>query len=128
MTRILVTGSRTYDDAERVEEVLSRFRDFKVTLVHGGCPTGADALCDALAVQYGWERECHPADWRTHGRGAGPIRNSEMAMAGADICLAFPTWCDCGRHPNKHYSHGTSDMIHKAVKRFIKTRVFLPRT
>lgn len=32
-----------------------------------------------------------PADWKTHGKKAGPIRNAEMvrSMAPGDMCFAF---------------------------------------
>ena len=40
--------------------------------------------------------ETHPADWSTHGRAAGPIRNQQMVDRGADICLAFPTSSSIG--------------------------------
>jgi len=32
----------------------------------------------------------HAANWGDFGKAAGPIRNREMAQAGADLCLAFP--------------------------------------
>lgn len=67
-----------------------------MTIVHGACPTGADAFA------HGWFslplddptltaiEEAHPADWGRYGKGAGPIRNREMVDAGADLVLAFP--------------------------------------
>jgi hypothetical protein len=95
--RILVTGSRTWDDKEFIWNVLdlalAELRD--VTVVHGACPKGADAIA------HGWVRhqlvngggevraERHPADWSTHGRAAGFRRNAEMVQLGADLCLAF---------------------------------------
>jgi hypothetical protein len=33
--------------------------------------------------------EARPADWQTHGRAAGIIRNTAMTRTGADVCLAF---------------------------------------
>jgi hypothetical protein len=38
----------------------------------------------------GVTQEIFYADWATHGRRAGPIRNAAMIKAGADLVLAFP--------------------------------------
>ena len=91
MTRILVTGSRDWDDVEAMIEVLAPYnitRDVK-TLVHGGA-RGADAIAAEIALALGWYMEEYPADWETHGKAAGPIRNQQMVDLGADVCLAFP--------------------------------------
>lgn len=58
-------------------------------VVHGAAP-GADVEAGAVAGSMGLEVELHPAKWTEHGKAAGPIRNREMAEAGANICIAFP--------------------------------------
>lgn len=95
--RILVTGSRDWTDREAIAHALLDVRDqprpgvpSRMVLVHGACPTGADAIADEWATAWGWEVERHPAEWETHGRAAGPIRNQKMVDLGADVCLAFP--------------------------------------
>lgn len=102
--RILVTGSRTWNDDEAVTQAITRQvvayaeahpelgggpTDW-VTVVHGDCPIGADAIADEFCtrVTY-WNVERYPADWRKHGRRAGFVRNAEMVNLGADVCLAF---------------------------------------
>lgn len=91
--RILVTGSRDWDDWRTLEMALEGavrgISYHKVTIVHGDCPTGADYGADSWATQREIEVERHPADWDKHGRKAGPLRNIEMVDSGADICLAF---------------------------------------
>ena len=50
-------------------------------LVHGLLPggaRGADRTIGRAANQLGWSVEVLPADWRRHGRAAGPIRNREL--------------------------------------------------
>lgn len=87
MTRILVTGSRDWHDEIAIEELL--FEYSPGLLVHGACPTGADAIADAIATRWNWDIERHPADWDRHGKKAGPLRNQHMVDLGADVCLAF---------------------------------------
>ena len=93
--RILVTGSRDWRDfkviADAIYQVVTEWRckPGDVTIVHGGCKTGADEEANWLAELVGIKVEIHPADWKKHGKAAGPIRNQEMVDAGADICLAF---------------------------------------
>lgn len=112
--RIIVTGGRGYDNRDAVSRALRHIAlpagmAESVTLVHGDAP-GADRLVVAVARILGWEVEDHPADWDTHGRAAGPIRNQQMADSGADVCLAFPG----GR--------GTADMVRRAEAAGIPVR------
>ena len=46
-------------------------------LLHGGA-RGADRAIGRAARQLGWPVEVLAADWRRHGRAAGPIRNREL--------------------------------------------------
>ena len=94
--RVLVTGSRTWDDKDFIWNVLdillAELGD--MVIVHGAAK-GADAIAQ------GWVRhqlvngggqvraERHPADWSRHGRAAGYRRNAEMVALGADLALAF---------------------------------------
>lgn len=90
--RILITGSRDWTDARLIRERLGMYAATELlTVVHGGCPTGADDMARHWAEEMtGYvEHEPHPADWEQYGSKAGPIRNREMVRAGADVCLAF---------------------------------------
>ena len=92
--RILVTGSRTWEDREAVLFELAGLSilhsgDGVVVVVHGACPKGADALAASCAQECGLTQEPHPADWERYGRPAGFRRNAEMVALGADVCLAF---------------------------------------
>lgn len=71
---------------------------------------------DTLAIQYAQEnnlplKEFH-ADWKTHGRSAGPRRNREMANY-ADALIAI--W--------DGESRGTKNMIEEATKRNLQVYV-----
>lgn len=114
--RILVTGSREWDDEDSIESALwNAWCDLgnpdcdRVTLVHGACPTGADSLAASIARKVGMNVEEHPADW-SQGRKAGPERNAAMVALGADVCLAFIGDCTSPRchREDRHPSHGAS--------------------
>lgn len=49
------------------------------TFIHGGCLGSPDVLAPRLAKEFGVRCKAYPANWTKHGRGAGPIRNAEMA-------------------------------------------------
>lgn len=91
--RILVTGSRfaTFEQhGQKITEALQvASREEGVTLVHGAAQ-GVDRICARIGAGWGWTIEPHPAQWTTHGKAAGPLRNMEMVDLGADVLLAFP--------------------------------------
>lgn len=90
--RILVTGSRDWQDVETIEKALLEYDDIpwgEVVLVSGACSSGADYLCELYASALGWKVERHPANWELYGKQAGFIRNSEMVVTMPDVCLAF---------------------------------------
>lgn len=114
MTRILVTGSRDWpaEGPPAVSTVITKYvydlvgSDSRVdplpfVIVHGACPTGADAQAQNFvdmvndpryspSVKFGeMTSEQHPANWDLYGKRAGFIRNNEMVRLGADVCLAF---------------------------------------
>lgn len=90
--RILITGSRDWYSKIIIHQVMldiEKHNSGPFTLVSGACRTGADIMAENFATRLGWTVERHPADWKTHGKRAGFIRNSEMVDLGADLCIAF---------------------------------------
>ena len=59
-------------------ELLARAGGRLVHLVLHGGARGADAAIGRAAHQLGWSSLVMPAQWRRHGRAAGPIRNREL--------------------------------------------------
>jgi len=89
--RIIFCGTSRYAPAfrEKITEVLFTLNPSNTTIIHGGCP-GVDKMVDAEARKCGFPIEVFPADWKTYGGAAGPIRNKEMLNSGADKVYAFP--------------------------------------
>lgn len=92
--RVLVTGSRTWRQASVIFDALDSAYTGAMIVVHGACPNGADVIADMwtrMRHRQGWNVavERHPADWDTHGKKAGILRNGEMVAADIDLCLAF---------------------------------------
>jgi len=119
MIKLIVAGCRDYNNKTDFEEVLSRktvdllvsFPDQQIEIVSGGA-TGADAMAKGFAKLYQYEYKEFPADWKQHGKAAGPIRNQQMAEYGTHL-LAF--W--------DGKSKGTRDMINKARIRRLKVDI-----
>ena len=103
MTRVMISGSRHWVDAAAIRRELLKLDTTRTIIVHGACPTGADAIADRLAVQMGFAVEPYPAEWKKYGRSAGPRRNQEMVDI-SDRLIAFPL-------PD---SVGTVDAINRA--------------
>lgn len=63
----------------------------RITVIQGGCPTGADLYARMWVYANPWVvGKSFPADWEKYGKRAGPLRNEAMIAAGADLVLAFP--------------------------------------
>lgn len=90
--RILITGSRSWDNIHYIRSTFVSLADAygdDITLVSGACPTGADRLGEMVASELGWNVELYPADWNTHGKRAGFVRNSAMIDTDPDIVVGF---------------------------------------
>lgn len=130
--RVLVTASRTWDDADYIDKVLdAALSAGPMRLMHGACPTGGDFHADLWALRRKREGADvdiirRPADWRRLGKTAGLVRNTAMVAEGQDLCLAFI--CPCAsphcRRTEPHGSHGTTHCAELAEGMEIETRYF----
>lgn len=117
---VLVCGGRDYQDRAAVMrelDALSEATDeyplgsVMLTVVTGGCPTGADDFAADWAVVNWCPLHEFKADWNRYGRAAGPIRNRQMLRERRpDLVLAFPG------------NTGTADMIKAADEAGVKFR------
>lgn len=89
--RILITGTRYHPTAIQLHDLVNRLYGLPQgsTVVHGAAP-GVDSLAAAIATALGLQVEPHPADWDQYGKPAGPKRNAEMVVLGADEVWAYP--------------------------------------
>jgi UDP-N-acetylmuramoylalanine-D-glutamate ligase len=100
--RVLVCGGRNYRDTRTVSRVLDKL-DPKPTMIIQGGADGADACASLYASRRKIDERVFWADWKKHGRAAGPIRNQQMLDEGKpDLVVAFPG------------SVGTADMVRRA--------------
>lgn len=112
----VICGGRGFADTGMFNAAMGdlvRYRGVPGRIVHGACRQkelngeceydGADGLADKWAKRFGIDVQPEPADWDTHGKSAGPIRNQTMLNKYKPIfVVAFPG----GR--------GTADMVAKA--------------
>lgn len=89
---ILVCGGRDYPDRDHLFQQLDWCRDrYGVIEVIEGGARGADRWAREWRAERGAPGRTYPADWATHPRAAGPIRNRQMLVDGKpDLVLAFP--------------------------------------
>lgn len=102
--RLLVCGGRDYTDQVTAFRLLDRVHALcPVTCIIQGNARGADALGKQWAISRGIPHDDYPAQWNTHGKGAGPIRNQQMLTEGKpDKVIAFPG------------GSGTADMVRRS--------------
>jgi hypothetical protein len=111
--RIAIVGSRTFTDYQKLKSyVLSQIRIARNDIIISGGAKGADTLAELFADELHLEKKIFYADWDTHGKAAGPIRNT-LIVDNADVIVAFP---------DKN-SRGTWDTIQKAKAKNIKTLI-----
>ena len=133
-TRLIVTGSRRWDDAGRIEQVLKGIREQEyfadAVLVHGNARGVDQAAAEAwermggttCAMPARWSqcgRECPPNHQRPRNSGrycptAGHRRNQRMVDGGADLCLAF----------SRDQSAGCADCVRRAQQAGIPVLFF----
>lgn len=117
--RILVCGGRDYADYLRLATVLDDLcytrgwitepSDDGNYLPRVHIISGKARGADMLSIDWAVCRYCswseYPADWKQHGRKAGPIRNQYMLDHGKpDVVVAFPG------------GTGTNDMVRRAKR------------
>jgi hypothetical protein len=115
--RVLICGDRHWGDEFPIRLILEGLDKLygDVVLIEGEAK-GADSLARDYARDHAIRVEAFPADWATHGRAAGPIRNKQMLdMGKPEIVFAL--------HDDLTQSKGTRNMVKQALDRGIETYV-----
>lgn len=102
--KVLVCGGRDYQDSEYLNymmDIVLNMCKGNLCVIHGGAK-GADSLAAEWCKTNNVPSIAVCADWETHGKAAGPIRNQLMLEMQPKCVIAFPG----GR--------GTADMIRRA--------------
>jgi hypothetical protein len=110
MKYIGIVGSRrrdAYKDCQLVKDALVKLYEPGDVLVSGGCSRGGDRFAEMFARLYSIPIIIYPAEWKKYGRGAGFIRNTDIAMKADELiaCVASDR------------TGGTEDTIKKFEKR-----------
>lgn len=107
--RVLVCGGRDYRNPKAVYATLAALGGVSC-IIEGGAQ-GADCYAAEWADNTGTPHMRFIADWKAHGRAAGPIRNKRMLDEGKpDLVISFPG----GR--------GTANMVKQARAAGVEVR------
>jgi hypothetical protein len=105
--RIIIAGGRDFDNYELLKDVCDEFlKDKVVTEIVTGKADGADYFGEKYAIERGFKVKEFPAEWGKYKKGAGHVRNAEMAEY-SDCLIAF--------YDGK--SKGTKNMLEEAYSR-----------
>lgn len=90
--RVLVCGGRDYTATSTVFRYLNKINRVRgIACIIQGEARGADALAKTWANLMSVPCHGYHADWDTHGKAAGHMRNAVMLQHGKpDLVLAFP--------------------------------------
>ena len=100
----LICGGRGFANEEMFNSAMGdliRLRGMPRRIIQGGA-RGADTLAIKWAAKYALEIWTEEADWHTHGKAAGPIRNAKMLEHNPRLVVAFPG------------GTGTADMVRRS--------------
>lgn len=104
--KTIIAGGRDYKFCKEDLLFLRTIKDEVTEVVSGGAK-GADSEGEKWAVYHDIPIELFEANWKEHGRSAGPIRNEQMAMY-ADAVVLFSG------------GKGTKNMYNNAIKYNLK--------
>lgn len=112
--RVIIAGGRDFAELDLLYKKCDKaLKNKEKVEIVSGVAKGADKIGEEYAAHRGHQLKQFPADWETHGKSAGYIRNELMAKY-ADALIAF--W--------NGKSRGTKHMIDLANKHGLKVKVY----
>jgi hypothetical protein len=113
---LIIAGGRDFDNYSYLEKVLNHLlsrTDKETITIFCGKAKGADSLGERYALHNGIRVREFPADWNTHGKRAGILRNIEMGDEATHLVAFHDT-----------VSRGTKQMIDYAEKKGLVVKVY----
>jgi hypothetical protein len=117
--KLVVAGSRTVRCAGYVFQAIDEYleelgvtTEDQVEIVSGMASNGPDVIAVWYAQERGYPLKEFPANWDELGKGAGMLRNSDMARYATHALIIWDG-----------QSNGTKDMMSKAAQYHLKTRI-----
>jgi hypothetical protein len=111
--KTIIAGMRDFHDYAVVCDAVDA-AGWKVSEVVSGCATGVDTLGERWAADKDVPVKRFPADWKKHGRSAGPKRNRQMAEYGDALVAVWDG-----------QSRGTRNMIEIATSLGLRVYVHM---
>lgn len=109
--KVIIAGSRDLNVSIGEIDRAVEAAQFSVSMLVSGGASGIDRVGEMWARSVFSLVRIFPADWETHGRAAGPIRNAKMASF-SDALIAI--------YRKGKLTPGTRSMISEARKRGLK--------
>lgn len=110
--KTIIAGSRSYHDREFLDDAIAKAR-LNITEVVCGCATGVDSMGRDWAEEHGIPVVDFPADWKAHGKAAGPIRNEQMAQYADALILVWD-----GKSPGSRSMLGLARRYGLVIRQF----------
>lgn len=113
MLKIIIAGSRTFNDYELLKKKLDFYIGEHTEIeIISGTARGADRLGERYAIERGFTLKKFPANWNQYGKRAGYLRNEQMAQYATHAVIFWD-----------EISRGTKHMIDLAQKYGLNYRV-----
>lgn len=127
--RLIIAGSRNYSNAkflvQSVDKMLIRVKDTHDIVIISGGAKGADTMGEKYAKLRGYKMKQFQANWDTHGKSAGHIRNKEMANYVSENKISDTPYGGCLIFYEGKESTGSKNMFDLAKKMGIPTKSFI---